>query len=193
MQQSDISNISNISNKDPNDEDYDYVSEHSDHAHEHSKTFVMDTQFVLPKRHRAKWSYSEIDALYREFEIKGYEIDFIAKKHERTCSAILFKLEAEGLLEDDEEGEEDDDEGEEEEEDDEEEEEDDEEEEEEEEEEDDSPACQLTVFSDSAPIAMLKVAVACCDVINAFVNVVFGAHQTLFRYVFRTPNIKRNE
>ena len=50
------------------------------------------TECCLPKRHRAKWSYSEVDKLYREFEIEQYTVDYIALKHERTNNAILFKL-----------------------------------------------------------------------------------------------------
>jgi len=53
-----------------------------------------------PKRHRARWSYSEVDSLHREFENKRYSINVIAQEHERTHSAILYKLKSEGLLHD---------------------------------------------------------------------------------------------
>ena len=62
----------------------------------------MQEQLLLngtPKRHCAKWSYSEVDKLHREFEIKQYTVEKIALKHERTPNAILFKLKSEGLLE----------------------------------------------------------------------------------------------
>ena len=55
-------------------------------------------QVTLPKRHRAKWSYNEIDKLHREFICKQYTVEVIAREHERTPNAILFKLQSEGLL-----------------------------------------------------------------------------------------------
>lgn len=52
----------------------------------------------FPKRHGVRWSNSEIDALYCEFEIREYDIYHIAERHQRTCSAILFKLRSENLI-----------------------------------------------------------------------------------------------
>lgn len=52
----------------------------------------------FPKRHGFRWSNSEIDALYCEFEIRKYDIHRIAERHQRTCSAILCKLQSENLI-----------------------------------------------------------------------------------------------
>jgi len=44
-----------------------------------------------------KWSVNEVLSLQREFELCGLDIDQIAEKHGRTSSAIMFKLNQEGL------------------------------------------------------------------------------------------------
>lgn len=52
----------------------------------------------MPARHRFKWTDSEIDQLYREVQLKNYTIQDISAKHQRTNSAILFKLKEEKLI-----------------------------------------------------------------------------------------------
>ena len=49
----------------------------------------------FPKRHRFKWSHSEVDDLYQEFELKNYGIQEIAELHERTYNSIIYKLQSE--------------------------------------------------------------------------------------------------
>ena len=50
------------------------------------------------KRHRFPWSVNEINRLYNEYEIKELTIRQIAKLHDRTYKAILFRLQLEGLI-----------------------------------------------------------------------------------------------
>ncbi len=52
----------------------------------------------VPVRHMARWTNSEIDALWNEFQIKRLLIQDIASQHQRTCASILYKLKSEGLL-----------------------------------------------------------------------------------------------
>jgi hypothetical protein len=49
------------------------------------------------KRHGFKWSINEILSLQREYELLKWDIDTIAKKHERDPLAILYKLDKEGF------------------------------------------------------------------------------------------------
>jgi nitric oxide reductase activation protein len=51
-----------------------------------------------PARHRFKWTDNEIDQLYREVQLKNYTIQEISARHQRTNSAILFKLKEEKLI-----------------------------------------------------------------------------------------------
>jgi hypothetical protein len=51
-----------------------------------------------PKRHRARWTNTEVAHLHREFRNKANSVTTIAIGHQRTHSAILYKLESEGLL-----------------------------------------------------------------------------------------------
>ena len=44
-----------------------------------------------------KWTVNEVLSLQREFELLGWDIDQIAKKHGRTANAILYKLDQEGF------------------------------------------------------------------------------------------------
>jgi len=45
-----------------------------------------------------KWSINELLSLQREYELLEWTIQQIAEKHQRSVEAILFKLEAEGLI-----------------------------------------------------------------------------------------------
>jgi hypothetical protein len=51
-----------------------------------------------PARHRFKWTENEIDQLYREVQLNNYTIQEISARHQRTNSAILFKLKEEKLI-----------------------------------------------------------------------------------------------
>ena len=53
----------------------------------------MSTQ----KRNGKRWSVNEVLSLQREYELLGFSVQQIAKKHQRSENAILFKLEAEGF------------------------------------------------------------------------------------------------
>lgn len=44
-----------------------------------------------------KWTVNEVLSLQREFELLGWDIDQIAKKHARTANAIMYKLDQEGF------------------------------------------------------------------------------------------------
>ena len=50
------------------------------------------------KRSGNKWNVNELLALQREYELLEWTIQEIAEKHERSESAILFKLESEGFI-----------------------------------------------------------------------------------------------
>ena len=52
----------------------------------------------IPYRHRFKWSNNEVERLHKEFDMKQYSIQEIADLHERTYSAILYKLKQEELI-----------------------------------------------------------------------------------------------
>jgi len=53
---------------------------------------------TMPKRHRARWSNTEINRLYNEYEIKELTVQEIAYLHERTVYAVMSKLQMEGLI-----------------------------------------------------------------------------------------------
>lgn len=153
-----------------------------------------------------KWSYSEIDKLYREFEVKKYTVEKIALEHERTVDAIWFKLKSEGLIneEEEEEDEIDDDDEEEEEEVTDEDEEDDEDyvdesesesdsdedgEEyvdscEEDEDEEESVGAQISTFSSGIQSFGIKCLFAYFNVINKLVDVIFEVPCYVCRMVF---------
>jgi hypothetical protein len=44
-----------------------------------------------------KWTVNEVLSLHREYELLGWSLDQIAKKHRRTALAIMYKLDHEGL------------------------------------------------------------------------------------------------
>jgi len=50
------------------------------------------------KRHGKRWTVSELISLQREYELLEWDIHQIAKKHDRSDTSILYKLEAEGLV-----------------------------------------------------------------------------------------------
>jgi hypothetical protein len=50
------------------------------------------------KRSGKKWTINEILSLQREYELLEWTIQEIAEKHQRSETAILFKLESEGLI-----------------------------------------------------------------------------------------------
>lgn len=50
------------------------------------------------RRNGFKWGVNEILRLQREYELLGLTIDEIAKLHERTPNAILYKLTEEGFI-----------------------------------------------------------------------------------------------
>jgi hypothetical protein len=54
---------------------------------------------MYPKRHYNKWTINEILSLQREYELLKMNVTEIAKKHERSEDAILWKLEVEGFIE----------------------------------------------------------------------------------------------
>jgi len=58
----------------------------------------IPTEVSYTKRHRFPWSVNEINRLYNEYEIKELTIRQIAKLHDRTYKAILFRLQLEGLI-----------------------------------------------------------------------------------------------
>ena len=45
-----------------------------------------------------KWTVNELLALQREYELLELSVQQIAMKHQRTVSAVLFKLESEGFI-----------------------------------------------------------------------------------------------
>jgi hypothetical protein len=49
------------------------------------------------KRRGFKWSINEILSLQREYELLKWDIETIAKKHERDPQAIMYKLDNEGF------------------------------------------------------------------------------------------------
>jgi hypothetical protein len=50
------------------------------------------------KRSGNKWNVNELLSLQREYELLEWTVGQIAKKHQRSIEAILFKLESEGLI-----------------------------------------------------------------------------------------------
>lgn len=48
-------------------------------------------------RNGNKWTINEVLLLQREFELCGLNVHQIAEKHDRTSSAIMFKLDQEGF------------------------------------------------------------------------------------------------
>lgn len=54
----------------------------------------------MSRRHNFKWSINETLRLQREFELLNLTISDIAKLHERSENAILYKLFLEGFITD---------------------------------------------------------------------------------------------
>jgi len=53
---------------------------------------------VTSKRQGNKWTINEMLSLHREYELLGLTVQEIADKHQRSETAILYKLESEGLI-----------------------------------------------------------------------------------------------
>jgi uncharacterized protein (UPF0335 family) len=53
---------------------------------------------VISKRQGNKWTINEMLSLHREYELLGLTVQEIADKHQRSETAILYKLESEGLI-----------------------------------------------------------------------------------------------
>jgi hypothetical protein len=54
---------------------------------------------VNNRRQGNKWTINELISLQREYELLELTVKEIAEKHQRTETAILYKLESEGLIE----------------------------------------------------------------------------------------------
>ena len=54
---------------------------------------------VNNRRQGNKWTINELISLQREYELLELTVQEIAEKHQRTETAILYKLESEGLIE----------------------------------------------------------------------------------------------
>jgi len=52
----------------------------------------------MPKRHRARWTASELNRLHNEYEMKELTVQEIADLHGRTVYGVMSKLQAEGLI-----------------------------------------------------------------------------------------------
>jgi len=147
-----------------------------------------------PQRHRAKWSYSEIDKLHREFELETLTVEEIALNHGRTNSAILYKLQSEGLLDKEDEDEDDEDESVYSSEDDEEADDGDDDESvyssEDDGSADDSPqettlSSQIGVFSAESTNFVVKCVLAYCKAINRLVDIIFDTSRWILPKSFR--------
>lgn len=53
---------------------------------------------VISRRQGNKWTINELLSLQREYELLEFTVRQIADKHERSETAILYKLESEGLI-----------------------------------------------------------------------------------------------
>ena len=51
-----------------------------------------------PKRHRARWTASELNRLHNEYEMKELTVQEIAALHERSVYGVMSKLQVEGLI-----------------------------------------------------------------------------------------------
>ena len=58
----------------------------------------MSTTTAMPKRHRARWTSTELNNLHNEYEMKELTVQEIAAIHGRTDYAIMSKLQSEGLI-----------------------------------------------------------------------------------------------
>jgi len=55
-------------------------------------------KMIYPKRHNKSWSIPETMKLIREYELIGMSVQQIARAHNRSVLAILFKLHAEHII-----------------------------------------------------------------------------------------------
>lgn len=53
---------------------------------------------TMPKRHRNRWTVSELNNLHSEYEMKELTVQEIASIHGRTVYGIMNKLQSEGLI-----------------------------------------------------------------------------------------------
>jgi hypothetical protein len=74
-----------------NDDNQNELNQYNEPVEEENVPFKF-------RRHGFKWRPNEIEQLWREFEMKEYTIPEIAYIHERSCSAIICRLKAEGLI-----------------------------------------------------------------------------------------------
>ena len=51
-----------------------------------------------PQRHGNKWTVNELLRLQREYELLEWSVQQISESHQRTVTAILYKLEQEGFI-----------------------------------------------------------------------------------------------
>ena len=56
------------------------------------------TTTTTPKRHRNRWTVSELNNLHSEYEMKELTVQEIASIHGRTMYGIMNKLQSEGLI-----------------------------------------------------------------------------------------------
>ena len=53
---------------------------------------------TMPKRHRARWTASELNRLHNEYEMKELTVQEIADLHGRTVYGVMSTLQAEGVI-----------------------------------------------------------------------------------------------
>jgi len=56
------------------------------------------TTSTTPRRHRARWTVSELNNLHNEYEMKELTVQEIASLHGRTVYGIMNRLQSEGLI-----------------------------------------------------------------------------------------------
>jgi len=56
------------------------------------------TTTTTPRRHRARWTVSELNNLHNEYEMKELTVQEIASIHCRTVYGIMNRLQSEGLI-----------------------------------------------------------------------------------------------
>jgi len=56
------------------------------------------TTSTTPRRHRARWTVSELNNLHNEYELKELTVQEIAAIHCRTVYGIMNRLQSEGLI-----------------------------------------------------------------------------------------------
>ena len=58
----------------------------------------MNMNMSMSKRHNFKWSINETLRLEREYDLLEWNIQEISNAHQRSVTAILYKLEKEGII-----------------------------------------------------------------------------------------------